>query len=1378
MGTNYIAPIWRMPRNANNTPVDKLSNYSINLANANERISLTDGVDLGVNSTVSLWVNFSTNNNSVILADDVNPSSSGYFLLLNTLTGDTYVRIGSSFGSTPFNTSWNLNQWYNIIIVRQDDTVELFKDNLSLGTRSGYGTTNTTKFDCIGAKNDQTFPMYGQISQVVGFDYALSTNQRDYIYNLNNPMVPGTVNLTAPVAYWPLGDNSNPNAPGSFPNISVGADSVFDFTPNDYIIADVDGTGGSDSSFELGSDLEFTVSFWFNRSSSSSQIGLFQWANVITSGSPFLLIQQNSNNLRVFYDGGYRTYTVTSQNIWYHITITRTATDNTLRGYLNGSEWFSYDDGGTPALQNVATNIYFGNGYGNYFTGQLSNGQIWNTALSSTEIETLYNNGQPLMTGTQPQEDNLQAWYKLNQSANYNQGVSGLPFKVSIFQGAPDYSSGDDGAYTFGGVFRWFDNGTTSTVPPFPTDTFAVEFTTIYGRYSNIIPQSSGGSYFTGSGTKPAVKFQYNIDGAGWVDFNEFISPGGSGTWIFTSPAGVNCNSSYRLRAIGYGGSDPSGFISLSNIFVTSNGVSLISEEFNQPNFTGAHGGFISDPNPVTYVDPSWQIPDNRSAYPQSFDFTKIAGELIDLGKDDWFNDSNNQLTMSVWISKDRWGDSNYQTIASKLGPSGATYQWRIAYPGSANKLNFLIQGATSPGVSGTTKSDTITLTSAQTDPDWLHIVWRHNAAAGTSQVILNGDTANATTLTNVSAFPYAQPQTTISNLIGNISNGFQPFDGKISNFQWFNTYFTDAAVETLYNDGVPLANPGIPSQAWYKLDNTEVWSADHIYYSIDRWEIDNNKYPSYFKTALEFNANEYVSLDLDGTGGSSSVIGNGSDLDLTFSYWVNPDYQNSKGSFKWGTGPSTITNWFINIGHGRFPDRFLLTIYNDTNIRIQYEVPTRNIWYHLIVTRTASDNTWRMYVNDELIGSYSDGGTVTAQNYATKLFLGNGRNNSLEGFISNAYIWNSSLSAADRTLLYNNGRPLSDLSSLSAQPFSWWKLDNKTTGVQDSIGINNATITGGRVANTLVSTQAVYSSGMTEQSLVNNNVSVLNGESVGMNSTNLVQSNLTRTQPYSNYSFNFDGTNEIEISQFTLSGAFTLSVWLNADTFTGGQAMLFGDNDSNSYKIEFNGTTTIAIKNAGGNTSFTGSAWNTNEWQHLLISRDASDNIVIYRNATSWSTGTKSGNILFDRISGFNSSASHFNGKLSNISIFDEALVQNDVLNLYNNGVPQDLNNFKITPTAWYPMDQRSSYYDGTDWVVRDLINGNNGQGANTGNVDDLVGNAPGSEASGTGTNLTIADLKGNMYASKNNAYSINMADYADGVINPANSGRSTEVP
>ena len=137
--------------------------------------------------------------------------------------------------------------------------------------------------------------------------------------------------------------------------------------------------------------------------------------------------------------------------------------------------------------------------------------------------------------------------------------------------------------------------------------------------------------------------------------------------------------------------------------------------------------------------------------------------------------------------------------------------------------------------------------------------------------------------------------------------------------------------------------------------------------------------------------------------------------------------------------------------------------------------------------------------------------------------------------------------------------------------------------------------------------------------------------------------------------------------------------------------------------------------------------------------------------------------------------------GKISNCACFNRTLTQDEVLNIYNNGVPQDLqvtSTFSNNLVAWWAMDEHSSYYDGTDWVIRDIENGRDGNGANTGNVDDLVGNAPGSEASGTGINLAIGDLKGNMENSKKNAYSINMADYADGVTNPANSGRSTDVP
>ena len=92
--------------------------------------------------------------------------------------------------------------------------------------------------------------------------------------------------------------------------------------------------------------------------------------------------------------------------------------------------------------------------------------------------------------------------------------------------------------------------------------------------------------------------------------------------------------------------------------------------------------------------------------------------------------------------------------------------------------------------------------------------------------------------------------------------------------------------------------------------------------------------------------------------------------------------------------------------------------------------------------------------------------------------------------------------------------------------------------------------------------------------------------------------------------------------------------------------------------------------------------------------------------------------------------------------------------------------------------MDQRSSYYDGTDWVVRDLEGGKDGNGINTGNVEDMVGSAPGSVSNGVGSNFVIGYLENNMKDSTLNAHSINMGDYADGVTNPANSGRSTDTP
>ena len=100
-------------------------------------------------------------------------------------------------------------------------------------------------------------------------------------------------------------------------------------------------------------------------------------------------------------------------------------------------------------------------------------------------------------------------------------------------------------------------------------------------------------------------------------------------------------------------------------------------------------------------------------------------------------------------------------------------------------------------------------------------------------------------------------------------------------------------------------------------------------------------------------------------------------------------------------------------------------------------------------------------------------------------------------------------------------------------------------------------------------------SSGMTEQNLVNNNVSALN-ESNGMTSANLVLSDLTRAVPYDSYSFNFDYASLVHINVGNISALnavsnFSISVWVNPDNITGNNKEIFTIANSTSQALVIN---------------------------------------------------------------------------------------------------------------------------------------------------------------------------------------------------------------
>ena len=59
--------------------------------------------------------------------------------------------------------------------------------------------------------------------------------------------------------------------------------------------------------------------------------------------------------------------------------------------------------------------------------------------------------------------------------------------------------------------------------------------------------------------------------------------------------------------------------------------------------------------------------------------------------------------------------------------------------------------------------------------------------------------------------------------------------------------------------------------------------------------------------------------------------------------------------------------------------------------------------------------------------------------------------------------------------------------------------------------------------------------------------------------------------------------------------------------------------------------------------------------------------------------------------------------GLMSNFAYwYNKELTQQEVLEVYNNGVTTNLNNFSGgAPTRWYPMDGKSTYFNGSTLTI-----------------------------------------------------------------------------
>ena len=280
------------------------------------------------------------------------------------------------------------------------------------------------------------------------------------------------------------------------------------------------------------------------------------------------------------------------------------------------------------------------------------------------------------------------------------------------------------------------------------------------------------------------------------------------------------------------------------------------------------------------------------------------------------------------------------------------------------------------------------------------------------------------------------------------------------------------------------------------------------------------------------------------------------------------------------------------------------------------------------------------------------------------------------------------------------------------------------------------------------------------------------------MTTANLVNSDLERSIPYSSYSMDFDGLYDyINVDNASTIGRtqkISYSLWVKLDSNT--RQYFVGNwsssNNGSGISIEASGQLVFQIAD-GTNDSWSNSLvssanFNTyapaGQWNHIVGSFDGTD-AKIYINGilrNTW-TPTQPYTITYPnpfriawRGAGTGSAAYLTNGKLSNISLYDYGLTDNQVLQIYNGGIPNDISS--LSPVGWWSFSG-DSYYNGQDWIIPDLSgNSNNGTSSGMGG-SELIGDGPGGEANGEATGMNMPEnLQGNAPNSNANAFSVNM--------------------
>ena len=599
------------------------------------------------------------------------------------------------------------------------------------------------------------------------------------------------------------------------------------------------------------------------------------------------------------------------------------------------------------------------------------------------------------------------------------------------------------------------------------------------------------------------------------------------------------------------------------------------------------------------------------------------------------------------------------------------------------------------------------------------------------SNIVLTRDSSNLITCyvdsIQFSTSTFTNTNTLTLDSIGRVINNSYGWEGFLSNIQFWDKGLSSPEVTTLYNNGVPYTGTqpqAVNLKAWYKMNvDTSTWDGTD-------WTISNSS--ANYPNSLQFNGtSSYIDTSSFTTSGD----------DVTISVWLKAvNLSSGTSDILFGNNSNFIRYNLNEVIYARINGVDAYLIANSGGVP---QIFGTGNWHHLAVVKSGSTVTWYIDGNPyTTLGSGTTGGFT--MNYIGA--NGSALNEFLDGQLSNVAIFESALDASAITTLYNGGQPET---AISSSPLSWWKLDNLSTGIQDSgSASNNGTNYGATISGIAVSQ--------------------VNGTSSGMTTANLVNSDLTRSIPYSSYSMYFDGTaDRINTSLIALGLENTISFWAKRNGTDNLDGMIFGGPAAaNYYTIFITSVNNLNYRIGSGANAFTNadivSTLGANEWFHCALVRNNSGaDVLCYINGDlketlTGITGSGNNTIVQNIGARWNTNDFYITCNLSNIGVWSSALTQDQILTIYNGGVPNDISS--LSPVSWWSL-AGDSYFNGNDFICPDLgSGGNNGTSSGMGGTE-LVGDGPGSTANGIATSMDIpANLKGNAPNSSKNAFSVNM--------------------